>query len=109
MSPIISALVHEGLIEAKAVEQIAVFEAAQLFAKSEGIIPAPESAHAIRVAIDEALRCTETGQEKAILFGLSGHGHFDMSAYDEYQKGRLTNVKHPQSEIDKALSTLPKR
>jgi len=109
MSPIISALVHEGLIEAKAVEQIAVFEAAQLFAKSEGIIPAPESAHAIRVAIDEALRCKETGQEKAILFGLSGHGHFDMSAYDEYQKGRLTNVKHPQSEIDKALSTLPKR
>ena len=108
MSPIISALLQKGLIEARAVEQIAIFEAAQLFAMSEGIIPAPESAHAIRVAIDEALKCKETGEEKAILFGLSGHGHFDMSAYDEYKKGKLTNVKHAQSEIDKALETLPK-
>jgi tryptophan synthase beta chain len=99
---------QNGLIEARAVEQIAIFEAAQLFAMSEGIIPAPESAHAIRVAIDEALKCKENGEEKAILFGLSGHGHFDMSAYDEYKKGNLTNVKHPQSEIDKALATLPK-
>jgi predicted alternative tryptophan synthase beta-subunit len=108
MSPIISALLQNGLIEARAVEQLAIFEAAQLFAMSEGIIPAPESAHAIRVAIDEALKCKETGEEKAILFGLSGHGHFDMSAYDEDHKGNLANVKHPQSEIDKALAKLPK-
>ena len=109
MSPIISGLFHHGIIEAQAVEQLAIFEAAQLFARAEGIIPAPESAHAIRVAIDEALKCKQTGEEKVILFGLSGHGHFDMSAYDEFQKGLLKNVTHPQSEIDKALAKLPKR
>ena len=88
-SPIVSALYEKKFIEAKAYDQVPVFEAATLFAKNQGIIPAPESAHAIRAAIDEALKCKETGESKVILFNLSGHGHFDMSAYEDFMAGKL--------------------
>ena len=88
-SPIVSLLLKEGVIEAKNYEQIPVFEAAAQFAKNQGIIPAPESAHAIKAAIDEALECKKTGQAKTILFNLSGHGLFDMSAYDSYLSGTM--------------------
>jgi tryptophan synthase beta chain len=90
-SPIISALVKEGLMEAKAYHQQEVFEAGILFARTEGFPPAPESNHAIRSAIDEALKCKETGEEKTILFNLSGHGHFDMASYDKYFSGEISN------------------
>ena len=83
-SPIISKLCAEGLIEAVSYDQYPVFDAAVQFARTEGIVPAPESSHAIRCAIDEALKCKQTGEEKTILFNLSGHGHFDMTSYDKY-------------------------
>jgi pyridoxal-phosphate dependent TrpB-like enzyme len=89
-SPLVSLLVHEGICEATAYTQLEVFESAMLFAQTEGIIPAPESAHAIRCAVDEAKKCTATGEEKVILFGLSGHGYFDLTAYDMYLTGQLT-------------------
>ncbi|MBF0153229.1 MAG: TrpB-like pyridoxal phosphate-dependent enzyme [Magnetococcales bacterium] len=107
-SALVSQLVHEGLIEARAVQQLATFEAGVLFARSEGIIPAPESAHAIRAAIDEARQCSETGQAKAIFFTLSGHGHFDMTAYDQYFAGKLVDFHYPEEAIRAALSRLPK-
>jgi tryptophan synthase beta chain len=109
MSPIISALLHEGFISARAVKQLAVFEAAELFARTEGILPAPESAHAIRTAIDLAIESKESGKGQVILFGLSGHGYFDMTAYEEYRNGLLKDIIYPQSEIDKTLSTLVKK
>src|SRR4030043_1719821 len=84
MAPIVSHLVKLGLVEARAVHQIAVFRSAVTFAQAEGIIPAPEPAHAIKVVIDEALKCKESGEKKTILLALSGHGHFDLGAYDEY-------------------------
>jgi len=93
VAPIITRLVEDGLVRAVALDQVDVFEGAVLFAKTEGIIPAPESAHAVRAAIDFARECTETGQEKTILFGLSGHGHFDMAAYEAYFSGRLVSTK----------------
>jgi len=93
VAPIITRLVEDGLVRAVALDQVDVFEGAVLFAKTEGIIPAPESAHAVRAAIDLARECTETGQEKTILFGLSGHGHFDMAAYEAYFSGRLVSTK----------------
>jgi tryptophan synthase beta chain len=108
MSPLISQLYHLNLIEAKAVFQIPTFEAGVLFARTEGILPAPESCHAIRVAIDEALVCKESGESKAILFNLSGHGHFDLSSYDEYLSGRLEDYEYPEENIKEALKTLPK-
>jgi len=107
-SALVSQLYHEGIIEAVAVPQIATFEAGVQFAKAEGIIPAPESCHAIRAAIDEALRCKEAGEEKTIFFNLSGHGHFDMSAYDAYFSGKLEDYVYPQAEIEAALGRLPK-
>ncbi len=107
MSPSISALVNNGDIEARAVHQLVTFEAAVQFARSEGIIPAPESAHAIRAAIDEALLCKENGQKKVILFNLSGHGHFDMAAYDDYHQGKLRDYEYPTEEIDAAMAELP--
>jgi tryptophan synthase beta chain len=107
-SVLVSQLYHEGLIEAVAVPQLATFEAGVLFARSEGIIPAPESSHAIRAAIDEALRCKATGESKAILFNLSGHGHFDMASYDQYLAGRLQDYEYPQEAIERALEHLPK-
>jgi tryptophan synthase beta chain len=88
-SPIVSLLLREGIIEAKSYDQVPVFEAAIRFAKNQGIIPAPESAHAVKAAIDEALKCKETGEEKVILFNLSGHGLFDMSAYDDFMSGKI--------------------
>jgi tryptophan synthase beta chain len=108
MAPLVSLLYEEGLIEAEAVAQTAVFEAAVTFARSEGIVPAPESAHAVRAGIDEALRCKESGESKTILIGLSGHGHFDMGAYQSYFAGSLVDYEHPQEAIDEALAALPK-
>lgn len=107
-APIVSALVRDGLIEACAVAQVAVFEAAVAFARSEGILPAPESAHAVRTAIDLALVARENGASPAILFGLSGHGHFDMEAYESHFAGKLKDYAHPQSEIDRALARVPR-
>jgi tryptophan synthase beta chain len=106
-SALVSQLYHEGLIEAVAVPQLATFEAGVTFSRTEGIIPAPESNHAIRVCIDEALRCKESGEPKTLFFNLSGHGHFDMAAYDSYFRGELSDYAYPAGEIDKALENLP--
>ena len=106
-SPIISQLLDTGQIEAVAYPQNPVFEAAVRFARTEGIVPAPELAHAIRAAIDEALRCKEAGEAKTILFNLSGHGHFDLSAYEKYLSGDLEDYDHPADEIEAALANLP--
>ena len=95
------------MIEAKAVPQRSVFEAAVQFARTEGILPAPESAHAVRAAIDEALAAKEAGKERTILFGLSGHGHFDLAAYDAYLAGELEDFELPQAAIDACSAQLP--
>ena len=108
MSSTISQLYDDGLIEARSVEQTAVFEAAERFARIEGILPAPESSHAIRVAIDEALRCKETGEEKTILFGLTGTGYFDMVAYQKFNDGVMTDYIPTDDEIAASLAKLPK-
>ena len=94
-------------MEAVSVEQTSVFEAAEQFARVEGILPAPESSHAIRVAIDEALKCKETGEEKTILFGLTGTGYFDMVAYEKFHDGKMENYRPTDQEIQKSLATLP--
>jgi len=107
-SALVSQLYHERIIEAVAVPQVATFEAGVTFAKAEGIIPAPESNHAIRAAMDEAIRCREAGEEKTILFNLSGHGHFDMSAYDRFLAGELEDYEYPEEDINAALDRLPK-
>jgi tryptophan synthase beta chain len=107
-SPLVSQLVHAGVAEARAVPQIACFEAAVLFSQAEGIIPAPESSHAIRGAIDEALQAREEGKEKTILFNLSGHGHVDMAAYDAYFSGELDDYEYPEEAIKESLAHLPK-
>ncbi len=107
-SPLVSQLVHAGVVEARAVPQIACFEAAVQFARSEGIIPAPESSHAIRGAIDEALLAREEGKERVILFNLSGHGHVDMAAYDAYFSGQLEDYEYPETAIEESLKHLPK-
>lgn len=107
MAPSLSALCDAGLIEAVAVHQKSVFDAAILFAQSEGIIPAPESAHAIRGAIDEALKAKETGEKKVILFNLSGHGHFDLSAYEAYLSGGLEDFDYPEDAIATINDRLP--
>lgn len=107
-SPLVSQLVHAGIVEARAVHQLACFEAAVQFSRCEGIIPAPESSHAIRGAIDEALQAKEEGKEKTILFNLSGHGHVDMTAYDDYLAGKLNDYEYPEEEIRESLSHLPK-
>lgn len=106
-SALVSQLYHEGHIQARAYGQTAVFEAATLFARSEGIVPAPESAHAVRAAVDEALKCKERGEARTILLNLSGHGHFDMAAYDTYRSGQLEDVEYPQEAIERALADLP--
>ncbi|MBC7261027.1 MAG: TrpB-like pyridoxal phosphate-dependent enzyme [Chloroflexi bacterium] len=108
MAPLVSALAQAGYIEAVAYHQNAVFEAAVQFARSEGIVPAPETAHAVRAAIDEALRCKESGERKVILFNFSGHGHFDLAAYDAYLSGSLQDYEYPESEVAKALAELPR-
>ncbi len=107
MAPLISHLYELGGLEARAVKQRAAFEAAITFARSEGIIPGPEPTHAISVAIDEALAAREAGEARTILFGLSGHGNFDLSAYDRYLSGDLQDYEYPQEEVDAALATLP--
>ena len=99
MSPVLSQLYADGLMEAVSVEQTKVFEAAEQFARTEGILPAPESSHAIRAAIDEALRCKETGEEKTILFGLTGTGYFDMVAYERFHDGTMTDSVPTDAEI----------
>jgi tryptophan synthase beta chain len=107
-SPLVSQLVHEGLIEAIAVKQLPTFEAGVQFARAEGIIPAPESCHAIRAAIDEAVMAKKTGEPKVILFNLSGHGHFDMAAYDKYFAGQLEDYEYPKAAIEESIKHLPK-
>ncbi|MBQ9931702.1 MAG: TrpB-like pyridoxal phosphate-dependent enzyme [Firmicutes bacterium] len=108
MSPILSQLYHDGhLDEARSVKQTEIFEAAKLFAKVEGILPAPESAHAIKVTLDEARRCKETGEEKVILFGLTGTGYFDLSAYMAYNSGTMTDYVPSDEELEKGLATIP--
>ena len=106
-APSLSLLVREGYMEAKAYTQNAIFEAALLFAKTQGIIPGPEPAHAIKGAIEEAVAARESGEEKVILFNLSGHGHFDMQAYDDYLNGRLPEVEFDPAEEEAALAGLP--
>ncbi len=105
-SPLVSQLTKDGLIEARSVAQEGAFEAALIFARSEGIIPAPETSHAIRSTIDIALECKESGEEKTILFNLSGHGHFDMTAYDDYLAGKIKDVEYPQELIDQSIAEL---
>jgi len=107
-SALVSQLYHEKLIEAVAVPQLATFEAGVQFARTEGIIPAPESNHAIRAVIDEANRCKESGEAKTLFFNLSGHGHFDMGSYDKYFSGELEDFEYPAEAIDQALHHLPK-
>ena len=107
-SPLVSQLYHEGQIEAKSYTQNACFEGALLFARCEGIVPAPESSHAVRAAIDEAMLAVEEGKEKTILFGLSGHGQLDMGAYDAYLSGDLEDFEYPEVKIREALERLPK-
>ncbi len=107
-SPLVSQLVHEGLVEAKAVPQLATFEAGVTFARTEGIVPAPESSHAIRAVIDEALACKERKEPRVLLFNLSGHGHFDMAAYDQYFRGELEDFDYPAEAIAASLEKLPK-
>jgi len=102
MAPLISQLAAEGIIETRAVHQRSVFEAAVQFAKTEGILSAPEPSHAIRVVIDEALKCKESGKGKSILFNLCGHGHFDLTAYEDYLSGRLEDYSYPKEEVEKS-------
>ena len=108
MSPILSKLYHDGHIEARSIEQTKVFEAAETFARCEGILPAPESSHAIRAAIDEALSCRESGEKKDILFGLSGTGYFDMTAYMSYNAGTMTDYIPTDEELQKYFDKIPK-
>jgi len=108
MSSVVSQLYADGLIEARAVEQTSVFEAATKFARIEGTLPAPESSHAIRVAIDEALKCKETGEEKTILFGLTGTGYFDMYAYENYNNGTMGDYIPTDNELKQSISKMPK-
>ena len=107
MSAILSQLYHDGLMEARSVEQSAVFKAAEYFARCEGILPAPESSHAIRAAMDEAIRCRETGEEKTIVFGLTGTGYFDMVAYGQYNDGTMTDHIPSDAELEKGFATIP--
>jgi tryptophan synthase beta chain len=108
MTPTLSQLYADGLMEATSVPQTEVFKAAVQFARVEGILPAPESSHAIKVAIDEALKCKETGEQKTILFGLTGTGYFDMMSYQKHNDGVLTDYVPSDEEIQKALALLPK-
>ena len=108
MSSILSQLYADGLMEARSVEQTSVFAAATQFARTEGILPAPESSHAIRAAIDEALVCKKTGEEKTILFGLTGTGYFDMTAYEKYNNGEMSDYIPTDEELEKSFAMLPK-
>ena len=107
MSSTLSQLYHDGLMEAVSVKQTEVFEAAEYFARVEGILPAPESSHAIKVAIDEALKCKETGEEKTIVFGLTGTGYFDMMSYEKFHDGKMTDYIPTDEELNASFSKLP--
>jgi tryptophan synthase beta chain len=108
MSPILSKLYHEGLLdEARAVEQTAVFEAAELFARAEGTLPAPESSHAIKAAIDEALACKESGQAKTVLFNLTGNGYFDLAAYAAYNAHTMSDSIPSDADLARSFQTIP--
>ena len=108
MSPILSKLYHDGYMEAVSVGQTSVFEAAVQFAKVETILPAPESAHAIKAAIDEAVRCRESGEQKTILFGLTGTGYFDMTAYQSYLDSKMNDYVPTDAELERGFESLPK-
>ncbi|NLS75809.1 MAG: TrpB-like pyridoxal phosphate-dependent enzyme [Chloroflexi bacterium] len=108
VSPILSTLLEEKLIESRACHQLGVFEAAISFARAEGFVMAPETAHAIRATMDEALACKESGESKVIVFGASGHGHFDLAAYDAYLGGKLQDYEYPAEKVQEALKDLPK-
>ena len=108
MSSIVSQLYDDGYVKARSVEQTEVFKEAETFARVEGILPAPESSHAIKVAIDEALKCKETGEEKNIVFGLTGTGYFDMVAYQKYNDGEMSDYIPTDEELEKSFATLPK-
>ena len=108
MSSVLSQLYHDGYMKATSVEQTSVFQAAEEFARVEGILPAPESSHAIKVAIDEALKCKETGEAKTILFGLTGTGYFDMTAYERFNDGKMTDYVPTDKELKKGLKGIPK-
>ena len=108
MSPVVSQLYHDGIIQARSVEQTSVFEAAEQFARVEGILPAPESSHAIRVAIDEALKCKETGEEKTIVFGLTGTGYFDMVAYEKFNNGEMSDYIPTDEDLQAGFAGIPK-
>lgn len=108
MSPIVSKLYHDGMMEARSVEQAKVFEAATMFCRCEGTLPAPESSHAIRVAMDEAIKCRETGEKKVIVFGLTGTGYFDLAAYQAYNQGTMVDYVPTDEDLEKGFATLPK-
>ena len=108
MSPLVSLLKEHDLIEARSVHQRSSFEAGVQFARAEGILPAPEPTHAIRVAIDEALEAREAGEARVILFNLCGHGHFDLSAYERYLDGTLEDYEYPRERVEAALASLPR-
>ncbi|NLU53507.1 MAG: TrpB-like pyridoxal phosphate-dependent enzyme [Clostridiaceae bacterium] len=108
MSPIVSKLYHDGYFEARSVEQTRVFEAAVAFARCEGILPAPESSHALCVAIDEAIKCRERGEKKTIIFGLSGTGYFDISAYMSYNNGSMSDYVPTDEDLEKGFATIPR-
>ena len=108
MAPLICHLYNLGLVEAVAYYQNEVFQAAVSFARAEGFVVAPETAHAVKAVMDEALKCRETGESKVILFNNSGHGHFDLAAYDKFLAGELEDYELPEEEIQKALASLPK-
>src|SRR2546423_9227566 len=106
-APSLCGLVKEGIVETKAIQQTAAFEAAVRFARTEGIIPGPEPAHALRAAFDEAEEAKEAGEDRVILIGLSGHGHFDMSAYEAYLAGSLEDLEFSEADMEAALERLP--
>ncbi len=108
MSPIVSKLYHDGMMEARSVEHTKVFEAATMFCRCEGTLPAPESSHAIRVAMDEAIKCRETGEKKVIVFGLTGTGYFDLAAYQAYNQGTMVDYIPTDEDLEKGFATLPK-
>ena len=108
MSSTLSQLYHDGFMEATAVEQTSVFEAAELFARAEGILHAPESSHDIRVAIDEEMKCKETGEEKTILFGLTGTGYFDMFAYEKFHDGKMSDYIPTDADLQVGFDGIPK-
>lgn len=108
MSAVLSQLYHDGLMEARSVEQTEVFKAAEFFARTEGILPAPESSHAIKAAIDEAKKCTETGESKTILFGLTGTGYFDMKAYEAYNDGKMQDYIPTDADLKKGIDGIPR-